>query len=120
MPNTKNQIEVVLKNVKKLSTAVAQKIFEEAVKTLTDEIIKGTPIDKGDAKANWVLEVFPEKARIYNDLPYMQHLEYGLYSGNGPKTTSAGFSTQAPAGMVRINLKKFPDMVQNTSSRFKL
>lgn len=38
---------------------------------------------------------------LYNRVPYAVALEFGLYPGNGPRT-SGGFSTQAPAGMLRI------------------
>lgn len=40
---------------------------------------------------------------ITNNLPYVECLEYGLYPGNGPKTVD-GYSTQAPAGFVRISV----------------
>lgn len=47
---------------------------------------------------------------LSNNLPYIRHLEYGLYgnpqgSANGPKTIG-GFSKQAPAGMVRITINE--------------
>lgn len=38
---------------------------------------------------------------IYNNLPYAAVIEYGLYPGTGPKTIE-GYSTQAPAGVVRV------------------
>lgn len=44
-----------------------------------------------------------------NSLPYARVVEYGMYP-NPPKNptgkTKNGFSKQAPAGMVRINVKK--------------
>lgn len=47
---------------------------------------------------------------LTNNLPYIRHLEYGLYgippgSANGPKTVG-GYSKQAPAGMVRITINQ--------------
>lgn len=47
---------------------------------------------------------------LTNNLPYIRHLEYGLYgippgSANGPKTIS-GYSKQAPAGMVRTTVNE--------------
>lgn len=47
---------------------------------------------------------------LTNNLPYIRHLEYGLYgtpqgSANGPKTIG-GFSKQAPAGMVRVTINE--------------
>lgn len=50
---------------------------------------------------------------LANNLPYIRHLEYGLYP-NPPKNptgkTVNGFSSQAPQGMFRINVKNF-DMI---------
>ena len=45
---------------------------------------------------------------LSNNLPYIRHLEYGLYSQNS-KTgkTVNGFSTQAPNGMFRISVAQF-------------
>lgn len=40
---------------------------------------------------------------IWNNLPYIQVLEFGLFPGSGPKTIN-GYSTQAPSGMVRVTL----------------
>ena len=47
---------------------------------------------------------------LTNNLPYIRHLEYGLYgippgSANGPKTSS-GYSTQAIGGMVRVTVNQ--------------
>ena len=51
---------------------------------------------------------------LTNNLPYIVRLEYGLYPLNskGNKTIS-GFSTQAPQGMVRINLIKWQQHINN-------
>lgn len=45
----------------------------------------------------------PEIFWFSNFLPYIEVLELGLYPGDGPKTVG-GFSTQAPAGMVRLSI----------------
>jgi hypothetical protein len=42
---------------------------------------------------------------LYNRVPYGVTVEYGLYPGNGPRTVN-GFSTQAPAGMLRITTEE--------------
>jgi hypothetical protein len=51
---------------------------------------------------------------IVNNLPYINVLEYGLFP-NPPKAgtgkTVGGFSTQAPAGMVRVTVSEFQDIV---------
>ncbi len=106
---------------------------------ITNGIVLKTPADTGRARANWFpsLDVpsgnittktdlagssaiasarpLAEQAagRVFyltNNLPYIRHLEYGLYgnpqgSANGPKTIG-GFSKQAPAGMVRVTINE--------------
>ena len=51
---------------------------------------------------------------LTNNLPYIVRLEYGLYplTSKGSKTIS-GFSKQAPQGMVRINLIKWQQHINN-------
>ena len=40
---------------------------------------------------------------LTNSLPYAIDIEYGNYDGPTARVTSAGFSRQAPSGMVRKN-----------------
>ena len=106
---------------------------------ITNGIVLKTPVDTGRARANWFASLdvpngtvttktdasgsnainearsIAQQAagRVFylsNNLPYIRHLEYGLYgnpsgSANGPKTIS-GFSKQAPAGMVRTTVNE--------------
>lgn len=106
---------------------------------ITNGVVLKTPVDSGRARANWFPSLdAPSNAvstrtdatggtsiaaaqgiakeaagRVFylsNNLPYIRHLEYGLYgtppgSANGPKTIG-GFSKQAPAGMVRITINE--------------
>lgn len=106
---------------------------------VTNGVVLKTPVDSGRARANWFPSLnapagtVTEKTDrsgssaiasaqglaqqaagkvfyLSNNLPYIRHLEYGLYgtpqgSANGPKTV-AGYSKQAPAGMVRITLNE--------------
>lgn len=106
---------------------------------ITSGIVLKTPVDTGRARANWFPSLdapsgnvttktdlsgsgaiasarpLAEQAsgRVFyltNNLPYIRHLEYGLYgappgSANGPKTIG-GFSKQAPAGMVRVTINE--------------
>jgi len=60
---------------------------------------------------------------ITNSLPYARHLEYGLYgnpqgSANGSKTTG-GFSKQAPAGIVRVTLVEYQQIVKAAIEKAK-
>lgn len=102
-------------------------------------VVLKTPVDTGRARANWLPSLdAPDRGttsrqdktgtsalseargiaklaagRVFyltNNLPYIRHLEYGLYgippgSANGPKTVG-GYSKQAPAGMVRITINQ--------------
>lgn len=106
---------------------------------IANGIILKTPVDSGRARANWLASTDKPKTgvttrldpsgqtamntaraaannaagRIFyltNNLPYIRHLEYGLYgrppgSANGPKT-SGGYSKQAKAGMVRVTMNE--------------
>ncbi len=106
---------------------------------ITNGVVLKTPVDTGRARANWFPSLdAPSNAistrtdasggtainaaqgiakeaagRVFylsNNLPYIRHLEYGLYgnppgSANGPKTVG-GFSKQAPAGMVRTTINE--------------
>jgi hypothetical protein len=106
---------------------------------ITNGIVLKTPVDTGRARANWfpsldapsgnvTTKIDPSgsgaiasarplaeqaSGRVFyltNNLPYIRHLEYGLYgappgSANGPKTIG-GFSKQAPAGMVRVTINE--------------
>lgn len=50
-------------------------------------------------------------AYIQNHVLYGNDLEHGLYNGPTQKVTDAGFSRQAPSGMVRITELKFASIV---------
>ena len=68
---------------------------------------------------------------LANSLPYIRKLEYGgypqnpkrgtwmvPYGGKGYQIRSAGgFSKQAPRGMVRMNIERFPDIVLKHTNR---
>lgn len=106
---------------------------------IANGVVLKTPVDSGRARANWFPSLDApavgttartDKAgtstineirqvaklasgRVFyltNNLPYIRHLEYGLYgvppgSANGPKTSS-GYSTQAIGGMVRVTVNQ--------------
>jgi hypothetical protein len=111
----------------KVSRMIALEVFKR--------VIMRTPVDTGRARSNWqcsigspiagvvsttdkgggatvqnaatVLQQFGigKVAYLMNNLPYISHLEYGLYPNpsSGSKTVG-GFSIQAPQGMVRVSL----------------
>ena len=60
---------------------------------------------------------------VTNSVPYAHVVEYGLYgkppgSANGPKTV-AGYSSQAPAGFVRVSANEFDQVVRGAMRRIQ-
>ena len=115
--------------------ANTHKAFRISVFDLYQKIIKKTPVDSGQARLNWMINLnhldVETKYSIYNSLPYMSTLEYGLYGKprtnkavgyiggqtiagsprlitggtrrhSGVRITNQGYSKQAPSGIVRI------------------
>ena len=108
-------------------------------------IVESTPVDEGRARASWVatgqkpstklttnedtsgsatIEAIKSTVLSIKDyssftltsnLPYIIPLEFGLY-GDGDKTVS-GFSKQAPAGMLRINMNRANKILQEQAAR---
>lgn len=60
----------------------------------------------------------PRYFSLFNNLPYIRHLEYGLYP-NPPKQptgkTLNGYSVQAPQGMFRLACAKWGSIVKQVS-----
>lgn len=109
----------------------AEVIARNSIIELFSSVIRDTPVDTGRLRANWqssrdipasgrlastdqgaalkqVAATVHKDPGIYyltNNLPYAAHAEFGLWN-KGPKTTSAGFSKKAPAGMVRKNVQR--------------
>jgi hypothetical protein len=115
------------------------------VRDLFKKIVMRTPVRRGRARANWnvsegapnytytqetslsraLAEVekvmtLPADSVIFlaNGIPYIRLLEYGGYP-NPPKKitgrTVGGFSSQAPAGMVRISVAEFGGTIEGES-----
>jgi len=54
-----------------------------------------------------------QKVFLYNNLPYIEKLEFGGYGPEDTeKTNSQGFSKQAPRGMLRVSLLKWGTTLQ--------
>jgi hypothetical protein len=120
---------------KKANMSVEKTIKGTSIK-LFSAVIKSSPVDTGRFRANWtaagvqpstVTSNMTDKSgsaatgamvnyinsakgqtvfTLANNLPYAYKLEYGGYPGDGPNTVG-GFSKQAPAGMVRVNVARF-------------
>ena len=62
----------------------------------------------------------PKVFYLHNSLPYIKHLEYGLYP-NPPKNptgkTVNGYSTQAPQGFFRLSLQRWEAVVKSARSK---
>jgi len=121
------------------SLSRANKALRVAVINTWSGIIKSTPVDEGRARGNWFIgssvtskltddknksggyvaeslpfNMFGKKLFMFNNLPYINLLEFGGYgSKDTQKTNSKGFSKQAPSGMVRINLKRLPSALKS-------
>jgi hypothetical protein len=127
-----------MKRFADLTKANMEKQVRGVTLALFKSIIIGTPVDTGRARGNWqtsigqpitgtVTRLDPSgsaavdeaKANIgplggitwlSNNLPYIGTLEYGGYP-DGPNTIG-GFSKQAPAGMVRINVARIESLLK--------
>lgn len=116
--------------------------------SLFGAVIQSTPVDTGRARANWTaagvspstvttdvvdpsgrattgaMESFilgaPSSAEftLANNLPYAAVLEFGGYPGDGPNTVG-GYSKQAPAGMVRVNVARFEKIVEEEAAKVR-
>lgn len=93
-------------------------INKEAAYELKDRIEKRTPIGKpelwhsapppgyepGTLRASWDIEIDGKSIRIFNDQPYAERVE-------------TGWSTQAPAGMMRISALEWSDIVNQIANK---
>lgn len=120
-------------NPEKVSRSVSIKLFSA--------VILATPVDTGRLRINWQASgntpasgevngadklgsksisdakkfvsnaIEWENFTLTNNLTYAETIEYGGYTGGGPNTTVDGYSTQAPAGMVRVNVTRFQRLI---------
>lgn len=118
----------------------ADKVFRGTALDIFSQVMQRTPVDTGRLRGNWQTGIGmyskAELARIggrasmseanrkiakwdierpiyfVNNLPYAQVVEYGLYNHRTDKTTSAGYSSQAPRGMVRVTVAEFDRIMQ--------
>ena len=120
---------------KKANMSVGKTIRGTSI-ALFRSVIKGWPVKSGRSRANWMVGMkTPSTATtdatdkqgnstvsnmvqfinanregteftLANNQPYAHVIEYGGYPGDGPNTVG-GYSKQAPAGVVRINVARF-------------
>lgn len=100
---------------------VDKEILQEAAQSLYENIIKKTPVGNptlwnppvwpkgyqpGSLKAAWKIETMGDTVVISNDLPYAERVENG-------------WSTQAPAGMMKISLLEWDFLVEKAKRKHK-
>lgn len=79
-----------------------ERLHRDSVTDLDNQVISGTPIDQGRARAGWSAAAPPKIGKIYkmtNNVEYIIPLEYG-------------HSQQAPQGMVRVAARNWPNTVR--------
>lgn len=134
-------VEKTKKNNETVMRQVALKLFSA--------IIKASPVDTGRFRMNWQAAsggniaagvrnaVDPSGSKaIYqmsrvvtrdpnwyeftlaNNLAYAPLIEYGGYPGDGPNT-SGGFSRQAPQGVVRVNVLRFQQLIDEEAAKVR-
>ena len=97
-------------------------VWRKSVAQAFNEVVQGTPVDKGIARASWlmgntnsgaigskILNVSPLEVpeiggsvTLFSNLPYIERLE-------------DGYSLQAPTGMVKIAVARWPNIVKRNS-----
>ena len=149
LDNLGAEIERVMLENKRVTKQKTNTAIRATIIATWGAVIEETPVDEGRARGNWFItdgspsseigsgdkgkgtayvaqsidNVFDNKIFLTNNLPYINKLEYGGYGqgdGSTDKTTADGFSALAPNGMVRINLLKFPRMLQESFAALKL
>lgn len=132
--------EKAKKNPEIVMRAVSIKLFSA--------IIKGSPVDTGRFRMNWQASgAAPASGQISgtdptganaesnaanfvsqttdwqeltltNNLPYADVIEYGGYPGDGPNTVG-GYSKQAPSGVVRVNVIRFQQLLDEEAAKVR-
>lgn len=102
-----------------LSITASEATFKEAGQELLKRIQERTPVGDptlwkwpahadyvpGTLKASWTSTIEDNTINIENSTPYAYRVEYGSWS------------TQAPAGMMRISLLEWPTILAQSSKR---
>lgn len=95
-----------------------QRVFQEACHILYERIKSRTPVGNpalwnwpahkdytpGTLKDGWEIDVQGDIVTIYNDVIYAERVENG-------------WSSQAPAGMMRVSLKEFQSILDSVSRK---
>lgn len=126
--------------------AAPERVVRSVTIKLWSAVIKGSPIDTGRFRNNWFAsgstpsqetttnnaktgDAAINRARqvvvgiadwtnmtLTNNLPYANVIEFGGYPGDGPNTVG-GFSKQAPQGVVRVNVARFQQLINEEAAK---
>jgi len=133
-----NQLASALSDIVNKHKDVTKDKLNKALRISTikvwGDIIKLTPVDSGRARGNWFVglnvtddtsgknknkgpsyvakelpkDLTKQKIFLFNNLPYIEKLEFGGYGNKDTEKTNAqGFSKLAPKGFVRVSLLKW-------------
>jgi hypothetical protein len=138
--DVRNFVEKTKKNNETVMRQVSLKLFSA--------IIKASPVDTGRFRMNWQATYsVPAKSVLAgsdptgaaaintmadvvlknplwfdfvlaNNLPYANVIEYGGYPGDGPNTVG-GYSRQAPQGVVRVNVIRFQQLIDEEAAKVR-
>lgn len=138
--DVRNFVEKTKKNNETVMRQVSLKLFSA--------IIKASPVDTGRFRMNWqasgpqpaagilpgadktgsrsisaasgyVLKTpYWQELTLANNLPYANVIEYGGYPGDGPNTVG-GYSRQAPSGVVRVNVVRFQQLIDEEAAKVR-
>lgn len=138
--DVRNFVEKAKKNNETVMRQVSLKLFSA--------IIKASPVDTGRFRMNWQATYSTPATGVINgedpsgmaaigamstvvlknplwfdfvltnNLPYANVIEYGGYPGTGPNTVG-GFSRQAPQGVVRVNVVRFQQLLDEEAAKVR-
>lgn len=138
--DVRNFVEKAKKNNETVMRQVSLKLFSA--------IIKASPVDTGRFRMNWQATYSTPATGVINgedpsgtaaigamstvvlknpfwfdfvltnNLPYANVIEYGGYPGTGPNTVG-GFSRQAPSGIVRVNVVRFQQILDEEAAKVR-
>ena len=122
-----------------------EEVQRESVFSLFSDVIISTPVDSGRLRGNWFLsgktpsskvssvrsegQALGDLAAVFamntdtftlaNNLPYAAKAEFGGfgYDPSSGKTTPDGYSTQAPYGMIRTNVVRWSQIVNDEARK---
>lgn len=123
-----------------------EKVVRSVTIKLWSAVIKGSPVKSGRFRGNWFASGSTPSSEVSqamdkaggatinnatqvvvgiadwtnmtltNNLPYANVIEFGGYPGDGPNTVG-GFSKQAPSGVVRVNVARFQQLINEEAAK---